>query len=137
MIAQRRRATDREVRSFGFFMFAVGALAAYHARRRGWSPLLGPAAFAVGLALALGGVFAPAVVRPARDAWMGLGRVMGRVTSPVVLSGLFFCVFVPIGVLLRALRIDVLDARWRPEAPTYWKSRARPGFCRDDFEHLG
>ena len=51
--------------------------------------------------------------------WMQLGRQLGKITSPVMLSILYFGLFTPLGLLLRLLRKDPLKRKLDPKARSY------------------
>lgn len=134
---REKPATDREVRSFGAFALVALSVAAWLGRRRGLGTEACVALVAFGAALACVALARPALVRPVRRAWMGLGHAMGRVTTPVLLTVFYVAVFVPLHALVVLAGADPLDAKRRPGAATHWRERAKPGFDRDDFERLG
>ena len=64
--------------------------------------------------------------------WMGLGVLLGRVFSPIILAGIFFILFTPIGVFRRLLGKDVLMLK-KNESQTFWKIRQEKQFSRSAF----
>lgn len=113
---------------------ALSIAAVVVARRHGVAWAYGPGACAavlVVLALA-----APALLRAPADAWATLGRLIGRVTTPILLVVVFAIVVVPIGVLMRLFGNDALRLRRDPKATTYWIERTRRTFEPRDFERL-
>ena len=80
--------------------------------------------------LALAGASAlVAIARPRwlarpNSAWMALGRLLHRVTSPIVIAVIYFGVITPTGLVMRALGKDPLRLRRDPDAETYWLPRA-------------
>lgn len=84
-------------------------------------------------ALAVSGVFLlialfrPALLRPINALWLKLGILLGRVVNPIVVSLLFFIVFVPAGVLLRLLGKDPLRLKPDYQKGSYWIDRNPPG----------
>lgn len=111
------------------------AIAAYlTARRHGmtWGYALGAcAALLVFLALV-----APAILRAPADAWAVLGKLLGRVTTPILLTVVFIVIVVPLGLLMRLFGNDALRLRRDPKAATYWIERKRRTFEPSDFERL-
>ena len=85
-----------------------------------WSIALA-AGFAV-LALAL-----PDVLGPLNKVWTRLGLLLHRITSPIVLGLMFFCVVTPIGFVMRLRGRDPLRLSMNPDASTYWIDRIPPG----------
>ena len=62
---------------------------------------------------------------------------MHRVVSPVVLGVMFFGVFTPVGVVMRAFGRDAHEARASsPTAPSYWVRRDPPGPADDSFRNM-
>ena len=130
----------RTLRQFGFIAFAgFGALAV--CARFGllmFAHGLGAWRDPVSFALAAAGVVAAtcSLLRPALNAplWVLLsllGYPIGIVVSYALMVVLFFFVFAPIGVLLRALGKDPLQRGFAAEAKTYWTKVDRlPGKAR-------
>ena len=59
--------------------------------------------------------------------WLGLGVLLQRVVSPVVLGVIFYLTVAPIGVLMRVLGKRPLRLGFDPAAPSYWIERRPPG----------
>jgi len=92
--------------------------------------------------IALGALFAVVTVTraellaPLKRAWMRLGELLNRVVSPVVMAVIFFAVFTPVGLVMRAFGRDALSLRYEPKADSYWKRREPPGPAEDSFRNL-
>ena len=92
--------------------------------------------------IALGALFALVTVTraellaPLKRAWMKLGELLNRVVSPLVMAVIFFVVFMPVALFMRAIGRDALCRRYEPELPTYWKRREPPGPAEDSFRNL-
>jgi signal transduction histidine kinase len=92
--------------------------------------------------IALGALFAVVTVAraellaPLKRAWMRLGELLNRVVSPVVMALIFFAVFTPVGLVMRAFGRDALSLRYEPKADSYWKRREPPGPAEDSFRNL-
>lgn len=56
---------------------------------------------ALGGLLAVAALVAPAHLGPVQRAWMGLARVISKVTTPIFMGVVFFVVITPIGVVMR------------------------------------
>jgi hypothetical protein len=65
-----------------------------------------PTTFAVlgslGALLVAAGIVLPTALGPVERAWMGLARVISRVTTPLFMGIVYFVLLTPIGVLRRA-----------------------------------
>ena len=73
---------------------------------------------------------------PAKHAWMKLGEVLNKVVSPVVMGVIFFGVFTPVGMVMRAFGRDAMKRRYEPQRPSYWERRDPPGPADDSFRDL-
>lgn len=69
--------------------------------------------------LMIWGMLAPRSLGPVYRGWMRFGLLMNRVTSPVVLTLVFFLVFVPAGLVIRLLGKDPMKRRLDPETASY------------------
>jgi high-affinity nickel permease len=67
----------------------------------------------------------PRVLQPLKDLWMKVGGLLHKVVSPVLLSLFYFLGVVPIGLIMKMLRMDPL--RLKPSKKTYWIERKPPG----------
>ncbi|MFD2110766.1 SxtJ family membrane protein [Thiorhodococcus fuscus] len=69
--------------------------------------------------LMLWGLAAPRSLRPVYRGWMRLGLLMSRVTTPLILSLVFFVVFVPAGFIMRLAGNDPMKRRLLLDAESY------------------
>lgn len=95
-------------------------------------PLLGhkPARWwAVGIAaafLVVAFVY-PKVLAPLNRIWMKFGLLLAAIISPIFLALLFFGVFMPLGLVVRAFVKDPLKLKLDRDAKSYWVDREPPG----------
>lgn len=82
--------------------------------------------------LALWGLVAPSGLRPVYRGWMRFGLVLSRLTTPLILSLVFFLLFVPIGLAMRPFGRDPMRRRLQPEAESY-REPSQP-ISPDSFE---
>jgi hypothetical protein len=118
----RLQEDPRAWRKFGLSSALVLALIDGWLWRRGAVP--GSAAWTVLAALLVAALVAwrrPAWLRGPYRAGMRLSHVLGRVIAPVVLGLIFFLVLVPIGLLLRLMRKDLLELKRRTPSESYWQ----------------
>jgi Saxitoxin biosynthesis operon protein SxtJ len=73
---------------------------------------------------------------PLNRGWMSFGELLGRVVSPVVLGLIFFGVFTPVALVMRALGRDAMARAWDPAAESYWLKRDPPGPPEDSFRNM-
>ena len=69
--------------------------------------------------LMLWGLAAPRSLRPVYRGWMRLGLLLNRVTTPLILSLVFFLIFVPAGLVGRLAGHDPMKRRRPPDADSY------------------
>ena len=107
-----------DLRKFGITIgIAFGLLAAlaYYKQNPINLPLAGAAAVFLLVA-----AFMPMILRPVHRFWMTFAVTMGYIMTRVLLSLFFLIAFVPSGIVLRILRLDVLKQKYDPNATTYW-----------------
>jgi hypothetical protein len=78
-----------------------------------------------GVALGIGtlGLMQPRLLRPLYVAVLIAAFPVGWTMSRVLLAGVFYGLFMPLGFLFRLLGRDVLCRRLRPERSTYWTAK--------------
>jgi Saxitoxin biosynthesis operon protein SxtJ len=74
----------------------------------------------------------PALVRPTilgllNQQWLRFGRLLQKLTNPIVMAFLFFFTITPAGFIIRLLNRDALRLGWDRESATYWISRTPAG----------
>ena len=88
----------------------------------------GAAGLAVAAVIFLGlGLARAAILQPLARGWHRFGLILHRITTPVLLTIIYFVVMVPTGVLRRLIRRDPLALRLDPAAESYWILRNPPG----------
>lgn len=111
-------------RSFGMTFACVFALVS------GWLFYrhgAGPGAVATGTLAAgfLAVAFAaPALLGPLNRLWLRFGLLLHAVVNPLILGGLFFIVFTPMGLAMRLFGADLLRLRRKSDGESYWIIRA-------------
>jgi Saxitoxin biosynthesis operon protein SxtJ len=112
-------ADRKQLREFGL-VFAAGLIVMFGLllpwlADRPWPlwPWVVAAAFA---ALAL--VFPPAL-RPLNALWLKIGHVLGWINTRIILGVMFFVIFFPAGLLLRALHKDPMHRKFDASAASY------------------
>ncbi len=112
-------------RKFGFFFSAVFALVAGYFWFKENTQLLSVFGGLLGATL-LTTLIKPGLLMPFNKLWMGLGYVIGRIVSPIVLGIIFFVLMTPMGVIQRLFGRDEL--RLKPQTNTsHWKAREPAG----------
>lgn len=83
---------------------------------------------AVLLILAL---FAPGLLSGPRQFWTGLSKMLCWINTRVILFLLYHTLFSSLGLLMRLLRIDLLDLNWDKNKTTYWLQKDPRGTPAD------
>ena len=115
---------------FFTFVFSIAAAYAYWKDASAWA-----IAFVVAAALfALFTLVAPAALAPLNRLWAGLGLLLGKIVSPIVLGLIFFVVLTPVSVVTRLFGRDALLMKKR-DVESYWVDRTPPGPAPDSFKN--
>ena len=80
----------------------------------------------VGAWLVLQGSLAPAVLRTAHRAWMGLAFAMGWVMTRVLLGLVYYGLITPVGVVRRTFGRSPVLTHPDPAAESYWIPKETP-----------
>ena len=62
------------------------------------------------------------LLAPLNLLWFRLGLLLGRIASPVIMSFVFFLVVTPTGLIMRALKKDLLNLK-KKNTKSYWINR--------------
>lgn len=75
--------------------------------------------------LAAWALLAPRTLKPLYRGWMLAGMLLGRVTTPIILTLVYFVVFVPAALVMRLLRKDPLHRSFE-QVDTYRTKSTNP-----------
>ena len=119
------------LRRFGFTLAAMflvfGAIFSWRHR------LAGRPLSSLGFLFLITSIIGPSWLRFVYRPWMFLARVMGAITSSILLTVVFFLVLTPLGLLQRLFGKQPLDLRFKDSQTSYWQARSGP-FASADFE---
>lgn len=73
---------------------------------------------------------------PFNRAWMKFGELLNHVVSPLVLGLIYFGVFTPVALVMRAFGRDAMCRRFEPAQPSYWVRRDPPGPADNSFRDM-
>jgi hypothetical protein len=121
-------------RSFGWTFTAIFVLAGLYGAWRGGPGLT--ALLVLALATAIVTLTKDSWLAPLNRAWMKFGELLGRLVSPLVLGAMFFAVFAPVGLLMRAFGRDAMCRRFEPASKTYWIERDPPGPADGSYRNM-
>ncbi len=122
---RRPEAMSSSDRSFGIVFAVVFAIVALwplmHAgTARVWAAAICAAFLAVALAR-------PSVLAPLNRAWAAFGRLLHKITNPIVMALIFYGAVLPTALIMRAQGKDPLRRRFDRDATSYWIEREPPG----------
>jgi hypothetical protein len=116
--------SDRMLRQFSglwiVFFGAVAALQEFHHHRH----VLGITLAVLAVTIGPLGLAWPRAIKPIFIGWMALAFPIGWVVSHIMLGILFYGLFTPIAWIFRIIGRDALELKPKPQAPTYWLSKA-------------
>jgi carbamoyltransferase len=69
-------------------------------------------------------IFRPSWLRFIYGPWMSVARILGTITSGILLTLVFFLVLTPLGLLQRLFGKRPLDLRFKGGATSYWQARS-------------
>lgn len=84
-------------------------------------------ALAVSAAFLLPTIVYPQALSPLNKLWFRFGILLGRIINPLVMFIMYALVMVPVGLVLKLMRKDLLRMKLDARSPTYWNQRAPPG----------
>jgi hypothetical protein len=115
--------TPRTLRQFGgiwiVFFGAIAAWQGFHHERPGLGLALAVLAVTIGPL----GIAAPKLIRPVFIGWMALAYPIGWIVSRIVLGILFYGLFTPVALILRARGRDELRLKRQRDEETYWTTK--------------
>jgi len=116
------RLSSSEGRRFGITVGAAFLVMAVLSRWRGNVVVSATLGF-VGGGLSLAGLLLPTSLGPVLQAWMGLARVISRVTTPVFMGIVYFAVIFPTGLIMRVFGRNPL--RRKEKGGSFWVPKDR------------
>jgi hypothetical protein len=120
-------------RKFGWFFAALFALLWAYAYWKVWTEvaitgIIFSALFSVTT------LVAPHLLTTLNRLWFGLGLMLGKMVSPIVLGVIFFMLITPISLIMRMFGRDELKMKKR-SVDSYWVNRSPPGPPADSFKN--
>lgn len=116
----------RDLRIFCGLLIAFAALVAGWLHYRHEQTTLAVVVFCVGNAIAVAGLIAPAFARWVYVGWMVAVFPIGWVVSHILLAIVFYGVFTPFGLIMRACGRDPMTRSFDSDAESYWVPREGP-----------
>ena len=111
----------------GFVAISIGGFFVFHQPQ-----LIGYVLLLVGFLLILGALKNSEWLSPLNRAWMRFGELLGKVVSPIILSLIFFSIFVPISLFFKLIGRDELKLR-RVPSTSYWVEKKKMAHAAKSF----
>jgi hypothetical protein len=74
----------------------------------------------------------PILLKPLYIIWMWLAFILSWINTRIILVILFYSVFTPLGLVMRLLRIDLLERK--KSNTTYWKKKEKIDFNISNYK---
>lgn len=134
MRKELKNVTDKEARRTAFVVAAVLVFAAaiFYYRER---MITAYTAVTFAFILLIVGLFLPPLAKLFHRGWMTFAFALGYVNSRIILTLIFFMVFVPYRIISRLFGRDPLDLRGK-NRDSYWHRREKTRQEREGFEQL-
>jgi hypothetical protein len=115
------KSDKKELRKFGFtigiVLLVIGSAFLYFGKPSG------PYFIGFGTLLCLIGLINPSLLKLVHKIWMGLSVVLGFIMTRVILTILFFFVFMPIRFIARTFGKKFIDLNFKEKTDSYWNKR--------------
>ena len=118
---------------FGWFFAAVFSAVTAYAFWKGWSTVSLVTLIAA-ILFSVATLLSPQLLAPLNRLWYGLGMLLGKVISPIVLGLIFFVLITPVSLVTRMFGRDELKMKKR-NVQSYWVDRSPPGPPSDSFKN--
>ena len=70
-------------------------------------------------------LFNSKILTPLNKIWMKFGLLLGKIISPIVMGVIFFLVVTPIGILMKIIKMDILNLKYNKNK-SYWIEKTGP-----------
>jgi hypothetical protein len=124
-IVSHRKIRPPSNRAFGLVFAAVFAFIGIWPVIGGQLPRLWALCLAGGFLLTV--LAFPAALTMPNRLWQRVGLALHRVTTPLAMALIYYTAVLPSGLMLKALRRDLLRLERDPAAVSYWIQRDPPG----------
>ena len=115
------KSDKKELRKFGYTigiaLLVIGAALLYFGKQSN-TYFIG-----FGALLCLSGLVYPSILKSVHKIWMSLAIVLGFIMTRVILTILFYFVFMPIRFIARIFGKKFIDLNFKKEADSYWNKR--------------
>jgi hypothetical protein len=118
---------------FGYFFSTIFSAVAAYAIWKEWGAV-SLIILIVAILFAGATLFSPQLLAPLNRFWYGLGMLLGKIVSPIVLGLIFFVLITPVSLATRLFGRDELKIKKR-NVDSYWVDRLPQGPLPDSFKN--
>ena len=65
-------------------------------------------------------IFLPRYLYVLNKVWTKFGLMLGKITTPIIISLIYFISVAPFGILFRCINVDFLKQKYNKKQETYW-----------------
>jgi prepilin signal peptidase PulO-like enzyme (type II secretory pathway) len=95
--------TKAQTKDFGLVMVLIISFLAFHFKDFNY--------IKAAIALALLTILLPVLLYPFAYCWFGLGKILGAISSAILLTAIYFIIVIPIGIIRRIAGYDNLKLK--------------------------
>lgn len=125
--------TKRDLRIFSLILALILALFSIKFCKAG-NVLTGGILLAASIAALVSGLIHPFLIIPIHKVLSSVGKVIGFAITTLLFTLIFYCVFTPIGVILRIMKKDILGIRIDKKRDSYWIERKERSISPESLE---
>ena len=68
-------------------------------------------------------LFLPQLFKLPNEIWFIIGRIISFIISPIILGFIFFFVITPISIIIKMMKIDIINQKLNFKLNSYWLDR--------------
>ena len=76
--------------------------------------------FTISLFFLILGLLNSKILKPLNFLWIKFGLMLGKFINPIIMAIIFYTTVVPIGLIFKILRKDLLSIKKNPNLKSYW-----------------
>ena len=125
---------DKELRTFAFTLScSLGFLGGFVLWQKGETGFL---LWIIGMVILSLGLLKPRLLRPIHQGWMGMSFAMGFFMTHLILALMYYLVFTPVALVMRASGKDPLRLKHDRNVKSYWIKRPHREFTKQSYEKM-
>ena len=65
----------------------------------------------------------PSWLNPFSFLWNRIGEILGAIITPIIITSVFFLLFIPLGFILKIFGVNLLSVKIKKSKESYWVER--------------